>query len=159
MTDLKSVSDADLFGEVARRREADLQDRIAIGKVMAKRIVKNLDALLELVPRHTKASCADNLPLFVHDGCTRCQLMEIKRAGVSEFEIDTITLKPLYRDGSALVVGPYKPPESKGTPVPKSGNPMCKCGHILMSHHGSLGSYSCLKLDCKCSGYAELKEG
>lgn len=107
MINLKDVSDADLFGEIARRRESDLKDRIAIGKVMAQRIVKNIDALLELVPRHTKQSCADNLPLFVHDGCTRCQLVEIKRTGVSDFEVDTIKLKPLYKDGSSLVVGAF----------------------------------------------------
>jgi hypothetical protein len=42
-------------------------------------------------------------------------------------------------------------------PESKASDPVCYCGHLLIRHHGPLGSNMCLDLNCKnCSGYIDV---
>jgi len=95
MTDLKDISDAELHGEVARRRESERQEAIERGKRSAKLVVQHLDVLLALIPEHSQNSCGDLLLLNPDQGCTRCQLLTVKHDGLADFEIEALLLKRL----------------------------------------------------------------
>lgn len=92
MTDLQTLSDADLFGEVARRRELERRATEAREKLLEERVVKHLNVLFELVPEHNHQSCTDLLPLRPDD-CTRCALVRVRQG--ESYTLNTLTLKPL----------------------------------------------------------------
>ena len=55
-------------------------------------VLKHVDALLELVPKHGPTSCSDEDPCNAERPCTRCQLLDVKSMEISSWRIERIEL-------------------------------------------------------------------
>jgi hypothetical protein len=86
------ISDAALHAEVKRREEQARLDEMARKNEVADRIIQNIDALLLLVPEHSRTSCsdADFRQNALHARCTRCALLEAEADGFwrNDIELD-----------------------------------------------------------------------
>lgn len=83
-------------------------DRIVENKQRAFRrslVCKYIDVLLEFVPFHCCMSCTDRNPCNPNR-CTRCTLLEVKRDGISDYDVTITTVRclDLPTDPKRLVV-------------------------------------------------------
>lgn len=80
--------------ELKRREEQRVLDEMARKNEAAERIMQNLDALLLLVPEHSRTSCSDTnfSQNASHARCTRCVLLEAERDGFwrNDIELDIL---------------------------------------------------------------------
>ncbi len=100
MKDLKLASDGELQTAL-HNLKAELQIREAARmKVeqerkqnMACLVLRHIDALLELVPQHGPTSCSDEDPRNANRPCTRCQLLDAKEMGFSNWMVEHLELQ------------------------------------------------------------------
>lgn len=90
--DLAKVSDKELQDELKRRTEEARQTRRAERQQRLDWVLKNFNALLELVP-HSRTSCSDdNIANGLHSAeygprCSRCGLLELRHWDADQFDV------------------------------------------------------------------------
>jgi hypothetical protein len=84
----KKVSELSLDElKAATKQREDEEQREAVKKQEALNdsLMKHIDLLIELTPKHDYSSCSDTCKNFSSDVCTRCVLLEAKQC----FYLDT----------------------------------------------------------------------
>ncbi len=83
--DLKNISEADLKAELKRREDEKLAEEKQKRDETAATCLRHIDALLELVPDHSRTTCSDSNHCngeYTHSSgncrCLRCYLLECK---------------------------------------------------------------------------------
>lgn len=99
MTDISMFSKEQLVKELERREKEELERQKIDVQNRSKLLLKHIDVLLALVPRHDTINCSDDnrISAYVDNGCPRCKrcfLIQAKKEGyVDNIVIDNIQLK------------------------------------------------------------------
>lgn len=91
--DISHISDKELNEELARRKKEAAIAEAARSKAAAELLHAHVDALLAVVPKHSRTSCSDENPSNTDRDCVRCQLLDIQSSGCSDYEISLLSLK------------------------------------------------------------------
>lgn len=79
--ELETFSDSELQAELERRRQVLREEAQREQRAHERMLVTYIDALLGLVPDHSRTSCSDEDANNYHGRCTRCTLMFIYENG------------------------------------------------------------------------------
>ena len=76
--ELSNISEEDLKKELQRRKDERFQQALAVRDKKIEHWMKHLDAILALVPEHSRTYFSDT-NLNGRDCCARCKLLEFKQ--------------------------------------------------------------------------------
>jgi len=80
VTDLSNIPIQELKKEISRREEERLAAKAASLRQHQEIVLKNVQALLDLLPEHDRTSCSDSAPSN-KKRCRRCSFLFIKNEG------------------------------------------------------------------------------
>jgi hypothetical protein len=86
---LVDYTTAELEAEIKERREFEARAREKARRERAEILLTKVDALLEIVPEHSRTSCSDE-QYHNMDRCTRCFLLDVKVCGFWDSSSDLI---------------------------------------------------------------------
>ncbi|SRR5581483_4661272 len=81
VTHLEDVATSNLVQELERRKKAVRDSVVAKRRAEQAVALENIDALLQLVPEHSRTSCSDDKPSNHNGRCKRCFLLVAKDSG------------------------------------------------------------------------------
>lgn len=78
----ETLSATVLADALRKAQQAEADDIMARKNAIADTIIQNIDALLLLVPKHSRTSCSDEKLINTYQGdCTRCVLLQAEADG------------------------------------------------------------------------------
>lgn len=75
MTKLQDVPTDELQAEILRRQAEEHAERLAAHREHEQLILMNIEALLQLAPKHDRSTCSDATYANYHGRCLRCVLI------------------------------------------------------------------------------------
>lgn len=93
MKTLQDATDQELREEIAKRTEAAKAARLRAHAEHVNSVLRNVEALLAMVPEHSRGTCSDHDPYNSRRGCVRCALIELRDQNEFAFTL-RLSLEP-----------------------------------------------------------------